>query len=114
VLLEKEFWTSENGLMTASNKLNRQTLRARYLDKLQAVYDEVDTTEMNRTDRSLRDLKEIVKQTLNINDEFQDNNHFLELGGDSLTAIKLSSLVKVCFWSIIRDVLVGKSHLTTG
>lgn len=103
-LLEREPFTTENGLLTVSKKPARPKLRARYGERLEALYAEIERVQVEelyglRGDRGAQSIIEKVKKavaaTVGVTDldVNQTEQSFLQLGGDSLSAVGLETLL---------------------
>jgi len=107
LLLETEPWTQQSGLLTGVGKLARPALSARYGDRLEQLYRDIEnrqTTELQAvragaTGRPVVDtVRRAVAATLGTSsDECGPELRFSELGGDSLSALSLSELLKETF-----------------
>ncbi|KAN0039369.1 hypothetical protein ACTA71_001563 [Dictyostelium dimigraforme] len=103
-------WTIDNKLITGSGKFNRGELYKFYRDKINNMFETIDKIQqglrnnsINGNDNSESSSKDhfenYIKSILNL-DVSKDNNFnlenlsFIQIGGDSLGAVKLSSLLK--------------------
>jgi fatty acid CoA ligase FadD9 len=106
-LIEPEPFTTENGLLTTSNKPARPQLTARYGARLERLYTELSDRAAERlrdlrsgsADRSVLDtVKRAVQVTLELpSDDTVEDIRFIDLGGDSLSALSLSTLLEDVF-----------------
>jgi fatty acid CoA ligase FadD9 len=104
VLIETEPFTQENGLLTGIGKLQRPNLKARYGERLEAVYSELAEDQVNET-RALRSggadrpvletVTRAVQAILGLAASDVDADaRFSDLGGDSLSALSFSNLLQ--------------------
>eukprot|EP01113_Clastostelium_recurvatum_P037664 TRINITY_DN5532_c0_g1_i4.p1 TRINITY_DN5532_c0_g1~~TRINITY_DN5532_c0_g1_i4.p1 ORF type:complete len:1331 (-),score=319.41 TRINITY_DN5532_c0_g1_i4:48-4040(-) len=100
VILEPCEYTVQNGLMTASNKLNRPALERTYRDKVNA------RLESRTSDLANKELGMALGE---------DAQGFIEQGGDSLSAVRLSALARARYGVEIRpeDILKAKPGKST-
>ncbi|MFD8744826.1 carboxylic acid reductase [Streptomyces sp. NPDC059616] len=106
-LIEAEPFSPENGLLSESHKLLRPRLRERYGQALDRLYDEIaegqvrEVRELRRAaaDRPvLETVTGAVQAMLGCPDTaLRADAHFTDLGGDSLTALSFSLLMKEIF-----------------
>jgi acyl carrier protein len=94
IYLEPEPFTSQNQKLTVSLKPSRTFLSTFYETNLENLYSEIDLKTKNS--KTLEKLKDLVQQTLQI-ENVSENEFFLNIGGDSLTAINLTSLINKTF-----------------
>ncbi|KAN0024818.1 hypothetical protein ACTFIV_009227 [Dictyostelium citrinum] len=105
-------WTIENKLITGSGKFNRGELFKFYKNKINSMFDTIDKIQQglrnnssnnnnNSDDNQSNDnFENYIKSILNLDGGNEDNNFnlenlsFIQIGGDSLGAVKLSSLLK--------------------
>ena len=107
IIIEKEPFTSENGLLAGVGKYLRPAFNAKYQDRLESMYAEM----ARHQDDALRRLKtesrtstveatvlNAVKISLEMND-IPDNGNvtFDEIGGDSLSALSFAMLLEDVF-----------------
>ncbi|MFJ7277266.1 carboxylic acid reductase [Kitasatospora sp. NPDC098663] len=103
-LIETEPFSQENGLLSGVRKPLRPALAKRYGERLEALYAELTEHESDEL-RALRQLgpsrpvPETVCQAArallgNRQDDVHPGTRFLELGGDSLSALSFSQLLK--------------------
>ncbi|MFJ5049057.1 carboxylic acid reductase [Streptomyces sp. NPDC088719] len=114
ILVETEPFSPENGLFTESHKLLRPRLKERYGPALEQLYDQL----ADGQDRRLRELRRTgadgpVEETVTRAAQallgspsagLRPGAHFTDLGGDSLSALSFSELMKEVFQV---DVPVG-------
>ncbi|GAU71550.1 putative fatty acid--CoA ligase [Streptomyces sp. NBRC 110611] len=107
LLVETEPFTQENGLLSGARKPLRPALTKRYGERLEALYTELS----DRTAEELRTLRQAsadqpvpatvlrAAQALLGQEEgvVEPGTRFLELGGDSLTALSFAQLMKEIF-----------------
>ncbi|HVH41142.1 MAG TPA: thioester reductase domain-containing protein [Labilithrix sp.] len=101
-LLEREPFTVERGLLTASNKPARAKLRAHYGPRLEALYAELERAQVEEL-HDLRSrggttiserVKKAISATIGIADvDVGSGQSFIQLGGDSLAAVGLETLL---------------------
>lgn len=105
-VLESEPFTRDNGLLSGVGKLLRPALRARYGERLEALYAEIAAGQENQIDQlraAARDLPTIdtvrraAVATLGLDAAeagMPADARFIELGGDSLSAFSFGSLLE--------------------
>ncbi|NMN96389.1 carboxylic acid reductase [Antrihabitans stalactiti] len=106
-IIETEPFTTANGLLTGIGKLLRPKLIAHYGDRLQQLYAELAEGEANELvalRHEARDLpvvetvRRAVKALLGCDpSELTPDAHFTDLGGDSLSALSFSNLLRDIF-----------------
>lgn len=106
-LVETEPFTEDNKLLTTSSKLARPALKERYGPALEQMYADMAAGHINelRDLRSRRDERSVldtvcraVHATLGLAPgELDPRTQFLDLGGDSLSALTLSTLLEEIF-----------------
>lgn len=106
-LVEHQHFTAQNGLLTASNKLARPKLIARYGARLEQLYAEIaDAAAKNlrdlhsgKTERPVVDtIERAVLVALDLPDTGQLRHaRFVDLGGDSMSALSLANLLEEIF-----------------
>ncbi|MFJ1935663.1 MULTISPECIES: carboxylic acid reductase [unclassified Kitasatospora] len=103
-LIETEPFSQQNGLLSGVRKLLRPALAKRYGERLEALYAELTERESDEL-RALRQVgpsrpvPETVCQAARAllghrQDDVHPGTRFLELGGDSLSALSFSQLLK--------------------
>jgi fatty acid CoA ligase FadD9 len=102
-LLELSPFTVENGLLTESRKPSRPKLLARYGGRLEQLYAAIERAQLEQL-HALRggagDAALVVKRALEIALGLRDidprtaTQSFVRLGGDSLSAVQLGSLIE--------------------
>ncbi|MGC0420112.1 carboxylic acid reductase [Embleya sp. AB8] len=106
-LIETEPFSRENGLLSGVRKLLRPALTKHYGERLEALYTELteretdELRELRRTGLS-RPVPETVFRAAQAllghrQGDVQPGTHFLELGGDSLSALSFSRLLQEIF-----------------
>lgn len=106
-LVETEPFTEDNKLLTTSSKLARPALKERYGPVLEQMYADMAAGQINelRDLRARRDERSVVETvsravqtTLGLpSGELDPRTQFLDLGGDSLSALTLSTLLEEIF-----------------
>jgi fatty acid CoA ligase FadD9 len=105
-IIEYEPFTLENGLLTSTLKRRRPALKARYGERLEALYDELERKqkvelEALRDSSDLTVLQKVAKAleaTLSIEDVDPSSLYtFGQFGGDSLAATSFSILLEETF-----------------
>ena len=105
-LLETERFTRDNGLLSGVGKLLRPALRARYGDRLEAMYAEIAASQENQ----IEELRAAARELPTIEPSggppwrpsgwrpathgMPADTKFIELGGDSLSAFSFGSLLE--------------------
>ena len=102
-MLETEPFTQENGLLSGIGKLLRPKLKERYGERLERLYvqlAEAQNEELLALRAAANDLPilETVTRAASAvlgcsSDEISPDVHFIDLGGDSLSALSLSNLL---------------------
>lgn len=100
-------WSVDNGLLTPSLKLNRRALEARYRERIDAAYaaasaERIAGVEAPRPDEesgaAVSRLARIVASLLALPEQDVDTGRsFLDLGGDSITAMELVLRIEQVF-----------------
>ncbi|MBB2772280.1 UNVERIFIED_ORG: fatty acid CoA ligase FadD9 [Mycolicibacterium obuense] len=113
-LVETQPFTLENGLLTGIRKLARPKLKARYGDRLEALYVELVEGQAGelrtlRRDGAKRPVAETVGRAAAAllgaaAADVRPDAHFTDLGGDSLSALTFGNLLQEIFGV---DVPVG-------
>jgi fatty acid CoA ligase FadD9 len=99
-LVETGRWTRENGLLTGVNKPARPQLKERYGEFLEALYRQIDQQELAAADRIDAQapldvkLRQAVEAVLGVADLDLASGSFSDLGGDSLSALTLATLLE--------------------
>ncbi|PRP81795.1 putative fatty-acid-CoA ligase FadD9 (fatty-acid-CoA synthetase) (fatty-acid-CoA synthase) [Planoprotostelium fungivorum] len=88
VLLDDEPFTIDNKRMTVSNKLNRAAIERHYAP---IIVDHMNRLTEEKKEKTACD---IMRDVLGVNDGQLIGQTFLSCGGDSLSAIRLTSLLK--------------------
>lgn len=106
-LVETQPFTEDNKLLTTSSKLARPALKERYGPLLEQMYadmaagriDELRDLRARRDERSvLETVSRAVQATLGLpSTDLDPGTQFLDLGGDSLSALSLSTLLEEIF-----------------
>jgi fatty acid CoA ligase FadD9 len=107
VLIETERFSPENGLLTGTGKFSRPNLKEHYRDRLEQMFaqmaqDQVDQLRELRLggkDRTpIENVIRGVQATLGISEsDVSPQSRFVDLGGDSLSALSLSMLLEEIF-----------------
>ena len=100
-LVETGRWTRENGLLTGVNKPARPQLRERYGERLEALYQQIEQQqdllagEPADGDAPLETrVRRAVAAVLGVPDLDPAAGSFSDLGGDSLSALTLATLLE--------------------
>ncbi|WP_067669956.1 carboxylic acid reductase [Nocardia miyunensis] len=105
-LLESEPFTRANGLLSGIGKLLRPALKARYGERLDAMYADIEVGQENRIDQLRADARELptietIRRAalVTLGSEaagagMSADAKFIELGGDSLSAFSFGSLLE--------------------
>ncbi|WP_327064262.1 thioester reductase domain-containing protein [Kitasatospora sp. NBC_01302] len=106
-LIEPEPFSQQNGLLSGVRKLLRPALTQRYGERLEALYtelterenDELQALRRTGTDRPVREtVLRSARAVLGLRqDEVSPATRFLDLGGDSLSALTFSQLLEEVF-----------------
>lgn len=86
LLLTPVAWTSENGLMTGSIKVDRRAIAARFATELSACYSALSSVQTR--------LQSILHNVLGVQATVAGQQTFADLGGDSLRAQQLQQQVE--------------------
>lgn len=106
-LLEREPFSVERGLLTDSNKQSRPRLQARYGERLEALYGAIERAQVEELyalrggdgARGEASVAERVRRAMGVTlgladlDLRQSEQSFIQLGGDSLSAVGLEELI---------------------
>jgi fatty acid CoA ligase FadD9 len=106
-LIETEPFSASNGLLSGVGKLLRPKLKERYGAELEALYDQVDAARADEV-RALRDAAQhqpVVDTVIQAaaallgvpTAAVTRDDHFIDLGGDSLSALTFSNLLQELF-----------------
>ncbi|WP_116645782.1 carboxylic acid reductase [Mycobacterium kubicae] len=104
-LLESERFTRDNGLLSGVGKLLRPALKARYGERLEAMYADIEASQGNQLDElraasrelpTLDTVRRAAAATLGVavDDGLGADARFIELGGDSLSAFSFATLLE--------------------
>lgn len=106
-ILEKTPFSVENGLLSDAHKLLRPKLKAKYGEQLENLYEEIANQQKQdalnlRNDIDKRPVIETVTKAaaaiLGISaDSIDSSAHFIDLGGDSLSALTYSNTIEDLF-----------------
>lgn len=108
-LLETELFSRDNGLLSGVGKLLRSPLKARYGQRLDAMYAEIGASEDDKLDQLRADshqlaavetVRRAAAVTLGLEPEATDfpvDAKFVDLGGDSLSAFSFATLLEGIF-----------------
>ncbi|MEV6102084.1 carboxylic acid reductase [Nocardia sp. NPDC051981] len=104
-LIETEPFTQDNGLLSGIGKLLRPKLRQRYGDRLEELYraqarqqeDELLALRREAADRPVLETVCRAARAVLGGGEPQADAHFTDLGGDSLSALSFSTLLREIF-----------------
>jgi fatty acid CoA ligase FadD9 len=120
-LVETEPFSTENGLLSEIRKLLRPKLKARYGDQLEQRYAELaerETSELRALRGTGRDqpvYETVVRAARAVLSSsagaLSPDAHFMDLGGDSLSALSFSNLLKEIFGvEIPVGVIVSRAN----
>ncbi|CAK7225839.1 putative NRPS-like protein biosynthetic cluster [Sporothrix eucalyptigena] len=120
VIIEREPFTSENGLLSSVRKALRPNLKKKYGDRLEAIYEDMDRQRLAelqqlREPTSKRETSTVdrvaraFKANLGLaNVDAESPQTYRELGGDSMGAVGLSQLLREMFFvSVPASVILG-------
>ncbi|OBJ56746.1 carboxylic acid reductase, partial [Mycobacterium sp. 1423905.2] len=107
-LLESERFTRDNGLLSGVGKLLRPALKARYGERLEAMYADIEASQGNQLDElraasrelpTIDTVRRAAAATLGVAGDtaLGDDARFIELGGDSLSAFSFATLLESIF-----------------
>lgn len=107
-LLEPERFTRDNGLLSGVGKLLRPALKARYGERLEAMYDDIEASQSNQLDElraasrelpTIDTVRRAAAATLGLPTDtpLGADTKFIELGGDSLSAFSFATLLEAVF-----------------
>ena len=106
-LIENEPFSAANGLLSGVGKLLRSRLKERYGERLEQMYadlaaaqvDELRTLRRTAADRPVVDTLARAAQALlgSAGSELDPDAHFIDLGGDSLSALTYSNFLHEIF-----------------
>jgi fatty acid CoA ligase FadD9 len=107
ILIETEPFSVHNGLLTGTAKLARPALKARYGDRLEQMYTDIAERQAHelhalRHESSNRPILETVHRAVQATlgcspGDLNGDTRFIDLGGDSLSALTLSNLLTETF-----------------
>lgn len=105
-LVEPEPFTLERGLLTESNKPMRVRLKARYGERLERLYEEIEARQLEELQELAQGkggessveprVRKAMEVTLGLRDidVGETVQSFIQLGGDSLSAVRLAELIR--------------------
>ncbi len=105
-LVETEPFSTANGLLSEVRKLLRPRLRDHYGERLEQLYGELAQRETDELQALLTGggelpvidtVRRAAQAVLNTTDGVPADAHFVELGGDSLSALSFSNLLREIF-----------------
>lgn len=107
-LLEPERFTRDNGLLTGVGKLLRPALKARYGERLDALYADIEASQGNQLDElrsasgslpTIDTVRRAAAATLGLPGDtaLRPDAKFIDLGGDSLSAFSFATLLSEIF-----------------
>ncbi|UMB69747.1 carboxylic acid reductase [Mycobacterium paraterrae] len=119
-LIDDEPFTPGNGLLSGVGKLLRPKLKERYGQQLEHVYAELDAARSEGlsalrraggTGPALDTVIQAAQTLLGLPDDQPDRDaHFIDLGGDSLSALSFSKLLEEIFGvEVPVGVIIGPS-----
>jgi fatty acid CoA ligase FadD9 len=89
IIIERtQVWTENNGLMTATQKINRNQLISYYKEQIEALYDRLNKKPVVLNAQVSELLNEYIPLGV---------NSFVEAGGDSLAAVQLINTIRANF-----------------
>lgn len=103
VYLTLQTFTVENGLMTSTNKVNRNALTRRFKAEIEQLYASSAQTTVNDLSGQLKSanrnqILDIFRDVLHVDDTVDSTTlqkrRFQELGGDSLGAVRLKRALR--------------------
>ncbi|KAJ3452360.1 fatty acid coa synthetase family [Anaeramoeba flamelloides] len=106
----KDPFSQQNGLMTVSAKKNRSAIYKKYKSILNDLFEKKNTGTTNKNSKSNRvvnkneSVEEIILDILNLKN-LNEEKSIHELGGDSLTKIRLRNKIKKCYGILIPKFL---------
>ncbi|MGW7705204.1 carboxylic acid reductase [Streptomyces sp. NPDC054771] len=120
-LIETEPFSPENGLLTESHKLLRPRLKERYGEALDRLYDEIaegqvrEVRELGRAAADRPVLETVTRAAQALlgcpSTALDAGAHFTDLGGDSLSALSFSQLLKEIFHiEVPVAVVISPAH----
>jgi fatty acid CoA ligase FadD9 len=105
-LVESEPFSTDNGLLSSAGKHSRPKLNERYGEQLEQLYTELATARVDEL-RSLREsakdqplldtLTSAAQALLGLTGAADPDSHFIDLGGDSLSALTFSNMLQDIF-----------------
>ncbi|WP_437677068.1 thioester reductase domain-containing protein [Sorangium sp. So ce131] len=114
ILIEASPFTRENGLLTASNKPARPKLKARYGAQLERMFDQIERTQLEKLHElegqragasAAEQVALAMEVTLGLHD-VDPRQTFVALGGDSLAAVRLSTMLEERFGAAVPVGLI--------
>ena len=110
MILDSEPFTSENGKLTVSHKLNRNYIANIYNERIENLYELIDSKKLN----TFLTLKELLDKVLKNKENLSVSGQeiFLDIGGDSLSAINLQSLINSTFQTNLSAQVIVTQKLS--
>jgi fatty acid CoA ligase FadD9 len=107
-LLESQRFTRDNGLLSGVGKLLRPALKARYGERLEAMYADIEASQCNQLDElraasgelpTIDTVRRAAAATLGLPADatLDTDAKFIDLGGDSLSAFSFATLLEAIF-----------------
>jgi fatty acid CoA ligase FadD9 len=117
LIIEPQPFSNAQGLVTETHKLSRPRLKARYGERLSTLYAALDVAREARVQAASRDVtrsrteraEELLAASLGVSVSMLQElgGRFAELGGDSLAAVRLTSLLRdVLAFDVPLEVIV--------
>jgi thioester reductase-like protein len=107
IVIETEHFTPTNGLLTPTMKHNRNMLVAKYSERLEQLYITLEQEDKKVHFQVLQTIGDVLGTKEQVN-----TNSFTEMGGDSVSAIRLVNVLKQRYGvDISKEVLFGEDFL---
>ncbi|KTD50907.1 thioester reductase domain-containing protein [Legionella quateirensis] len=97
LIVEMEPFSQENQLITESNKLARTNLKKKYKKSLEELYEHIEQKQLGelvRVEHTDSSTEQMICAILGVQNGEFGNSSFVELGGDSLDAVRLTHMIK--------------------
>lgn len=118
-LIENEPFTTANGLLSGVGKLLRPNLKDRYGERLERLYADLAATQqdelrsLHRHGDDLPVIEIVIRAVRSLlgTEPVDANDHFTDLGGDSLSALSFSNLMQEIFGiEVPVGVIIGPAN----
>jgi fatty acid CoA ligase FadD9 len=97
IIVEMELFSQKNQLITESNKLARNNLKKKYEQYLEELYEQIEKKQLGdlvRLVNAAPSTENMICAILGLQTNEFGNSSFVDLGGDSLDAVRLTNMIK--------------------